>query len=200
VSRHLNEAIDGKQSRFCQVGTHVAAFAIKYLNRLRCSERLTHNQGGLFAGITQRLNCAPRGFAYAICAVVWQFATTAFCPFAIYLLLTISNVTLLSHPVLSYSRIIYDMKTGKPCARCEALPSSIDGDGKLYLWFPLGHTFNKVINHFLRLAGDSCHIISDRQCVISVKDNDDVVQARNEADRVAHIRRSERHECAFHQR
>lgn len=68
------------------------------------------------------------------------------------------------------------MKTGKPCSRCEALPSSIDGAGKLYLWFPLGHTFNKVINHFLRLAGDSCHIINDRQCVVSVNDNDDVVR------------------------
>ncbi len=34
-----------------------------------------------------------------------------------------------------------------PCSRCEALPERIEGQGRLYLWFPLRHT----LGHALRL-------------------------------------------------
>ena len=67
------------------------------------------------------------------------------------------------------------MKTGKLCSRCEALPSKITGEGKLYLWFPLGHSFNKVINHFLRHAGERCRIVGDRQCVLTATSIDEVI-------------------------
>lgn len=32
------------------------------------------------------------------------------------------------------------------CTRCETLPGKIENRGRLYLWFPSGHTLNKVIS------------------------------------------------------
>jgi len=32
----------------------------------------------------------------------------------------------------------------RSCARCEALPEQIQGPGRLFLWFPIGHSFGKV--------------------------------------------------------
>ncbi len=34
--------------------------------------------------------------------------------------------------------------TTRSCARCESLPEQISGPGRLFLWFPLGHSFGKV--------------------------------------------------------
>lgn len=32
------------------------------------------------------------------------------------------------------------------CTRCETIPNKIEGEGTLYLWFPVGHTTSKVIS------------------------------------------------------
>lgn len=52
------------------------------------------------------------------------------------------------------------------CARCERLPSKILGTGKLYLWFSLGHSANKLISYLrfsnleYQLEQEQCLIIS----------------------------------------
>lgn len=66
------------------------------------------------------------------------------------------------------------MKTTKLCGRCEALPEKIEGGGRLFVWLPLGHSFNKVINFFLRHAGESCQVLGERQCVLTAEDEADV--------------------------
>lgn len=51
------------------------------------------------------------------------------------------------------------------CARCEALPSQIAGVGSLYLWFPLGHSINKVVRLFDKLGYDTQCLEAD-QCLL----------------------------------
>lgn len=50
------------------------------------------------------------------------------------------------------------------CSRCESLPDKIEGKGTLYIWFPVGHTLNKVISAF-----DKAHleyqVLEDDQCL-----------------------------------
>jgi EAL domain-containing protein (putative c-di-GMP-specific phosphodiesterase class I) len=66
------------------------------------------------------------------------------------------------------------MNSAKPlglCTRCERLPNKIEGTGKLYLWFSLGHSLMKVI-HYLRKAGLDYELKEDGQCVvISLEEN-----------------------------
>lgn len=60
------------------------------------------------------------------------------------------------------------MNSAKPtsaCSRCEALPEKIQGTGKLYLWFPLGHSLIKVM-HYLRKAELDYQLKEDGQCVV----------------------------------
>lgn len=40
------------------------------------------------------------------------------------------------------------------CTKCEALPSKIEGSGRLYLWFPVGHTLNKVVSALQKAQWD----------------------------------------------
>lgn len=37
-----------------------------------------------------------------------------------------------------------------PCSRCETLPARQDARGQLYLWFPLGHTYSKVLAYLVQ--------------------------------------------------
>jgi len=55
--------------------------------------------------------------------------------------------------------------TSAPCARCEQLPSKIPDGGRLYLWFPLGHTLGKALNG-LHEADIAYERLDDRQSVL----------------------------------
>lgn len=50
------------------------------------------------------------------------------------------------------------------CTRCETLPSKIDGNGGLYLWFPVGHTLNKVLAN-LPQAEIEYQLLEDAKCL-----------------------------------
>ncbi|MFN3432307.1 MAG: EAL domain-containing protein [Candidatus Sericytochromatia bacterium] len=50
------------------------------------------------------------------------------------------------------------------CSRCEALPARAEGSGQLYLWFPLGHTYTKVIP-FLMEVESRFELRTEDQCV-----------------------------------
>jgi EAL domain-containing protein (putative c-di-GMP-specific phosphodiesterase class I) len=50
------------------------------------------------------------------------------------------------------------------CNRCEVLPARADLGGRLYLWFPLGHTYSKVVPYLIDLNGDH-DAFSDDRCV-----------------------------------
>jgi EAL domain-containing protein (putative c-di-GMP-specific phosphodiesterase class I) len=50
------------------------------------------------------------------------------------------------------------------CSRCEALPARAEGPGQLYLWFPLGHTYTKVIP-FLMDIESRFELRTEDQCV-----------------------------------
>jgi len=51
------------------------------------------------------------------------------------------------------------------CALCETLPSRVKGTGKLYLWFPLGHSINKIIR-YLHSSKLEHLFLEDEQCLI----------------------------------
>jgi len=55
-------------------------------------------------------------------------------------------------------------KVFSSCTRCETLPSKIEGSGGLYLWFPIGHTLNKVVSA-LQKAGFESQILEDDKCL-----------------------------------
>ncbi|MCL1467165.1 EAL domain-containing protein [Argonema galeatum] len=50
------------------------------------------------------------------------------------------------------------------CARCETLPTKIEGTGRLYLWFPSGHSLTKVL-HYLRKAELDYELKEEGQCL-----------------------------------
>ncbi|MBD2182803.1 EAL domain-containing protein [Planktothrix sp. FACHB-1355] len=59
------------------------------------------------------------------------------------------------------------MKPTQPhsvCARCETLPTKIEGTGRLYLWFPSGHSMTKVL-YYLRKAELDYELKEDGQCL-----------------------------------
>lgn len=63
----------------------------------------------------------------------------------------------------------------RPCARCEALPVKIEGEGRLYLWLPLGHSSGKIVKYFERTTGGGrCQALNGRQCVIEVENGEDL--------------------------
>lgn len=51
------------------------------------------------------------------------------------------------------------------CSRCERLPRNITNTGSLYLWFPLGHTRDKV-GQFLRQIGQQVELLPDDQGIV----------------------------------
>lgn len=51
------------------------------------------------------------------------------------------------------------------CARCETLPCIVKGTGRLYLWFPLGHSLNKLIR-YLQSCELEHQLLEDEQCLI----------------------------------
>lgn len=59
-------------------------------------------------------------------------------------------------------------KSGR-CSRCEVLPSKVTGTGRLYLWFPLRHSLNKVL-YSLRQAGHDPQLLEDGQCLLITLD------------------------------
>lgn len=61
------------------------------------------------------------------------------------------------------------VKTRGRCSRCEVLPSPVKFGGRLYLWFPLGHSLNKVF-HALRLSGHEPQLLEDGQCLLVALD------------------------------
>lgn len=46
------------------------------------------------------------------------------------------------------------------CARCGTLPGKIEGEGTLYLWFPVGHTLNKLVAALGKVQLD-CQLLED---------------------------------------
>lgn len=50
------------------------------------------------------------------------------------------------------------------CSRCEILPEKIEDAGNLYLWFPSGHSLNKV-THYLRKAELDYQLKDEGQCL-----------------------------------
>ncbi|OCR01291.1 diguanylate phosphodiesterase [Oscillatoriales cyanobacterium USR001] len=50
------------------------------------------------------------------------------------------------------------------CTRCETLPNKIEGSGGLYLWFPVGHTLNKVLSA-LPQAEIEYQLLEDAKCL-----------------------------------
>ncbi len=55
------------------------------------------------------------------------------------------------------------------CSRCEVLPSQVMSPGKLYLWFPLGHSLHKTLS-YLRQAGHEPQLLEDGQCLVTTLD------------------------------
>lgn len=51
------------------------------------------------------------------------------------------------------------------CTRCEQLPSKVLGTGRLYLWFPLGHSVNKLIS-YLHSSDLKYQLFKQEQCLI----------------------------------
>lgn len=50
------------------------------------------------------------------------------------------------------------------CARCETLPEKIQGSGRLYLWFPIGHTHKKVTSA-LDKAKFAYQVLEEGKCL-----------------------------------
>lgn len=68
------------------------------------------------------------------------------------------------------------------CSRCEVLPPRSAGAGKLYLWFPLGHSYAKVIPYLMQLE-TRYDLISDDHCVVislTERDRDEVLTGMGE--------------------
>lgn len=61
------------------------------------------------------------------------------------------------------------------CSRCERLPRNVANTGSLYLWFPLGHTRDKVAQ-FLRQSGQPVKLLPDGQGIILALQNAEVKQ------------------------
>lgn len=59
------------------------------------------------------------------------------------------------------------------CTRCETLPSKIEGSGGLYLWFPVGHTLNKVFS-VLQKAGLKSQFLEHEKCLYIFLEKDRV--------------------------
>jgi EAL domain-containing protein (putative c-di-GMP-specific phosphodiesterase class I) len=58
------------------------------------------------------------------------------------------------------------------CARCETLPCVVQGTGRLYLWLPMGHSLNKLID-YLQASRFEHQLLEDEQClVIDLKENE----------------------------
>ncbi len=58
------------------------------------------------------------------------------------------------------------------CARCETLPCVVQGTGRLYLWFPMGHSLNKFIS-YLQSSRFEHQLLEDEQClVVNLKENE----------------------------
>jgi len=55
------------------------------------------------------------------------------------------------------------------CSRCENVPDKIEGSGGLYLWFPVGHTLNKVISELAK-ARLECLLLEDGKCLYIILD------------------------------
>ncbi len=51
------------------------------------------------------------------------------------------------------------------CSRCEILPVKVKGTGRLYLWSPLGHSFNKILR-YLHSSELEHQLLEDEQCLI----------------------------------
>jgi len=48
------------------------------------------------------------------------------------------------------------------CSRCERLPAKVSSTGTLYLWFPIGHTYSKVMQ-FFQQEEHEIEVLADRQ-------------------------------------
>ncbi|MFP5502628.1 MAG: EAL domain-containing protein [Candidatus Sericytochromatia bacterium] len=58
-----------------------------------------------------------------------------------------------------------DTSPAPRCSRCETLPAPMVSSGRLHLWFPLGHTYGKVLP-FLVEQGCRFDLISKDHCAI----------------------------------
>ncbi|MGE5658082.1 MAG: EAL domain-containing protein [Actinomycetota bacterium] len=64
------------------------------------------------------------------------------------------------------------------CTRCDTLPSKIEGKGGLYLWFPVGHTLNKVISA-LQKADLDYELLENGRCLDIALDKTDAENFSN---------------------
>ncbi|NJK34095.1 MAG: EAL domain-containing protein [Oscillatoriales cyanobacterium SM2_2_1] len=53
------------------------------------------------------------------------------------------------------------------CNRCEVLPNKLPMQGDLYLWFPIGHTFNKAVTRLQELSLTMTVVAADARVMIS---------------------------------
>ncbi|HEY8602674.1 MAG TPA: EAL domain-containing protein [Thermomicrobiales bacterium] len=60
--------------------------------------------------------------------------------------------------------IALSVASNAPCQRCEGLPEKLAGAGRLYLWFPLGHSLGKALAA-LHNGGASYERLDDGQSV-----------------------------------
>lgn len=59
------------------------------------------------------------------------------------------------------------------CNRCESIPNKIEGKGTLYLWFPVGHTTNKVISALDKINQDYQQIEDNEGCKVFFDSKDE---------------------------
>lgn len=69
------------------------------------------------------------------------------------------------------------------CTRCETLPCLVKETGRLYLWFPLGHSVNKIIN-YLHSYGHEYQLLDDEQCLIICLNENEITVTANELEAV----------------
>jgi EAL domain-containing protein (putative c-di-GMP-specific phosphodiesterase class I) len=71
-----------------------------------------------------------------------------------------------------------------PCSRCEALPARAEGAGTLYLWFPLGHTYTKVIPFLIEMESNFELRTQDQCVIISLNEGDRATVVTGLAERL----------------
>lgn len=59
------------------------------------------------------------------------------------------------------------------CKRCETLPEKIQDSGSLYLWFPIGHTHNKVTSALYK-AQLAYQVIEEGKCLNIILDKNNI--------------------------
>lgn len=62
------------------------------------------------------------------------------------------------------------------CTRCETLPCVVQGTGRLYLWFPMGHSLNKLMG-YMQSSKFAYQLLEDEQCLIVNLNKNEIADA-----------------------